>query len=139
MNKKTILSISITLGVITIIMFFSITLSLIINKRNKDLLNKDIYVVIYQYEVIDFNIDTSNKPIELYRALFTNELKYEKTVYTSDGNYNVINIENGIIKVTSSTCSDHLCEKFIISKENFINNTDIVCMPNGLVITLEVE
>ena len=139
MNKKAVLSISITLGVIGLIMIFFTCVSLYINEQNKKKFDGSVYVVIYQYDVKDFNIDTSSKPSILYKELFTSDLFYENKILSKTGEYNNVLISGGIIKVTSSSCRDHLCESFVIRADNLLNNTDIVCMPNGLIITLEVN
>ena len=138
MDKKTGIAIGSALGIIGVLLCFFATLSFFINQNNKEKLNKDVYVVIYQYEVVDFNINPNSTPIEVYRALFTEELVYEQVINNNQGGSNTVYIKDGVIKVTHSNCRDHICENYIIKKENLLNNTDITCMPNGLIITLEV-
>ncbi len=52
-------------------------------------------------------------------------------VYTPDGGYNLITIQDGKIAVTEATCPDHYC-----MQRGFCDSgTAIVCLPNRLVIT----
>ena len=54
----------------------------------------------------------------------------EFTVDSSNGGTNLITIRDGKIAVTDATCPDHYC-----MKRGFCDNgTDIVCLPNRLVI-----
>ena len=54
----------------------------------------------------------------------------EITVPSPDGGHNVVTVRQGSIAVTGATCPDHYC-----MKRGFCNNgTDIVCLPNRLVI-----
>ena len=54
----------------------------------------------------------------------------EFTVATDDGGYNVITVSGGKIAVTSASCPDHYC-----ALRGFCSGgTDIVCLPNALVI-----
>ena len=138
MDKKTGIAISCVLGIIGVLLCFFAALSFFINQNNKDKFNGDVYVVIYQYEVIDFNINPNSKPVEVYRALFTEDLECEQVINNNQGGTNTVYINDGVIKITHSNCRDHICENYIIKKDNLLNNTDITCMPNGLIITLEV-
>ena len=53
----------------------------------------------------------------------------EFTINAGD-DYNVITVENGKIAVTEASCPDHYC-----MKRGYCNNgTEIVCLPNRLVI-----
>lgn len=48
-----------------------------------------------------------------------------------DGDFNVITVSDGKIAVTEASCPDHYC-----MKRGFCNSgTDIVCLPNRLVIS----
>ena len=52
------------------------------------------------------------------------------TITSETGGINVITVEDGKIAVTEASCPDHYC-----MKRGFCGNgTDIVCLPNRLVI-----
>ena len=54
----------------------------------------------------------------------------EFTVPSSDGGYNIVTVHQGAIAVTEASCPDHYC-----MKRGFCDSgTDIVCLPNRLVI-----
>lgn len=56
----------------------------------------------------------------------------EFAVITEDGGRNVVTVKDGKIGVTEADCPDHYCmDRGMISK-----GTQIVCLPNRLVITL---
>ena len=56
----------------------------------------------------------------------------EFTVDTDNGGHNVVTVRNGKIGVTEANCPDHYCmDRGMIS-----SGTQIVCLPNRLVITL---
>lgn len=53
-------------------------------------------------------------------------------VDTKDGGHNVVTVQGGKIGVTEANCPDHYCmDRGMIS-----SGTQIVCLPNRLVITL---
>ena len=57
-------------------------------------------------------------------------LDQEFTVPSSGGGHNIVTVRQGAIAVTDATCPDHYC-----MKRGFCNRgTDIVCLPNRLVI-----
>lgn len=59
----------------------------------------------------------------------------EFTVDTENGGHNVVTVEDGKIGVTQANCPDHYCmDRGMISR-----GTQIVCLPNRLVITLTGE
>ena len=59
----------------------------------------------------------------------------EFTVTTPDGGHNVVTVAGGKIGVTEANCPDHYCmARGMISK-----GTQIVCLPNRLVITLVAQ
>ena len=59
----------------------------------------------------------------------------EFTVTLEDGNYNTVTVKDGAIAVTGASCPDHYC-----AKRGFCNSgTQIVCLPNGLVIAFTGE
>ena len=63
------------------------------------------------------------------------QIDQEFTVTTEDGGHNVITVRDGKIGVTEADCPDHYCmERGLISR-----GTQIVCLPNRLVITLTGE
>jgi len=57
-------------------------------------------------------------------------LNQEFTVENGSGGYNVISIADGKIGVSEATCPDHYC----IKRGYCDSGTDIVCLPNRLVI-----
>ena len=139
MSKKTSIYVVSTLAVMSIILCIAFIGSFIVNKINNAKFENNVYVVIYQYNVIDYNIDLTSEPTILYKERFTQDLIYENTITNSEGGINKVVIRNGNINVTESNCRDSLCEHYTITYNNFLNNVDITCMPNGLIITLEVE
>ena len=57
-------------------------------------------------------------------------LDQEFTVPSSGGGHNIVTVRQGAIAVTDATCPDHYC-----MKRGFCDRgTDIVCLPNRLVI-----
>ena len=55
----------------------------------------------------------------------------EFTVTLDDGNYNTVTVKDGAIAVTDASCPDRYC-----AKRGFCQGgAQIVCLPNGLVIT----
>lgn len=129
-NKKTIF---IVLGCLIIIFIVSIILSILIIKKNNKLKEKSIDIVISQ------KIDGEIK--EVYRAEFTNELEYiyYYESYINEGKGNKVIIKNGECYITESTCPTHSCESYLITNQKGILNpaTTIICLPNGLYISLE--
>ena len=51
-------------------------------------------------------------------------------VTTEDGGYNVVTVKDGKIAVTEASCPDHYC----MHRGFLSGGTDIVCLPNKLVI-----
>ena len=130
-NKKIIIVTSIIVSVI-IVVFSIISINLI--KKNKELKENDLYIVIKQKDL------SGNENI-IYKELFTNELEYEETINSiiRDGNSNQVIIKNGSCYVTNTTCPTHSCESYVIKLDDglFVSNTTISCLPNGLFISLE--
>lgn len=59
----------------------------------------------------------------------------EFTVETESGGHNVVTVKDGKIGVTQANCPDHYCmDRGMISQ-----GTQIVCLPNRLVIQLQGE
>ena len=59
----------------------------------------------------------------------------EFTIPSADGGYNIVTVHQGAIAVTDATCPDHYC-----MKRGFCDSgTDIVCLPNRLVIRFTAE
>ena len=52
------------------------------------------------------------------------------TITAENGGSNVITVENGKIAVTEASCPDHYC----MNRGYCASGTDIVCLPNRLVI-----
>ena len=135
-DKKTILITSIIIGFILLI---CIIVSIIINNLNAKFKNDIEYIYIYQYEVKDFNIDYNSEKILYKKIKFDYNTNYDEIITSLDGlNYNHIVIKNGQVLVNDSSCVNKICMKSVIKyKQSLLNNLDIICMPNGLVITLE--
>lgn len=68
------------------------------------------------------------------KLLFTIASKEEKSyrVETENGGYNVIESGEDGIRVTESSCPDHLCEQLVWKGSG---SRPIVCLPNQLIIT----
>lgn len=130
-NKRIIIVTSIIVFII-IVVFSIISINLI--KKNKELKENDLYIVIKQK-------DLNGKENIIYKELFTSELKCEKTIDSiiRSGNSNKVVITNGTCYVTDTTCPTHSCESYIIKLDDglFVSNTTISCLPNGLFISLE--
>lgn len=61
---------------------------------------------------------------------------YSFTVYTDDGDYNIINVEKGKICVCEANCPDQVC----VNKGYITNSASpIVCLPNKLIIAIEPD
>ena len=137
-TNTTAILISLISSFIGIVMVVAVCISFYIQKQNEKIYNESPYVVIYQYEVSDFNINLDSKPIEIYREKFTKDLKYEAVITALDGKgTNKIIIENGRIYISEANCHNKICKSTVIDKDGLIKATQIVCNPNGLIIKLE--
>jgi hypothetical protein len=57
----------------------------------------------------------------------------KETIHVGD-NYNVMEIQNGVINIKKATCPDQVCVKHrSISR----NNESVVCLPNRFMITIQ--
>lgn len=141
-TKKVIISTSI---VVSIILIFSILFSLLVSNYNKNLKNKKLNIVIYQYHTsVNLKLE---QPIIYYQNEFTNELNVEMKIYALDGDkehgYNYVVIKDGVVRVIDADCKEERCMHTIIDLNNKSlslinpNTTTIECKPNGLKITLE--
>lgn len=132
--KTTIILISVFISV-TIVLLSGI--SIYIQEKNKSLFDNSC-VVIYQYEVVDFNIDLNSKPIKIYEEKFSKDLELEKVITSlNKKETNTLIIKDGCIYISDSTCYNKTCQHTKIKYGELFVNTEIVCMPNGLIIKLE--
>ncbi len=129
-SNKTII---ITTTILVIVFILAIIISIIFIKKNNDLKNDPVDIVISQKQ--------GNDIIEVYRELFTNELEYMHTFesFISPGKSNKVIIKNGECWIVNSTCPTHTCEDYRITNKKGIFNpsSTITCLPNGLYISLE--
>ncbi len=139
-NKKTIL---ITTIIVIVLLVASIIGCIIVYNNNQKIKEKNIEVVIYQYDKTNSNNKT--ELIEYDRFVMNNDTKYDNIIYMLNNNneYNHVVIKNGVIKVIEANCYNHVCERMIIdlnSKDfNLLipDSITIDCKPHGLKITLE--
>lgn len=134
-------SVKIIIGAISAFINFVIVAtavaSIYIQQNNKKLFNNS-YVVIYQYEVINFNINMDSEPVEIYREKFSKDLTYEAVITSlNKRETNKVVIKNGSIYISESSCYNKVCQHTKIKYGELFVNTEIVCMPNGLIIKLE--
>ena len=105
--------------------------------NNKKYVNNKLQLIVNNELIDNLNINESNIYLinsdDIYIYIYKNELlfktvtnKYRKKIY------NVITIENGTIKVTSSNCIGKDCMHMEINKNN---NLPIICT-NGIVIKI---
>lgn len=129
-NNKTII---ITTSILLTIFIVTIIISLIFIKKNNDLKNEPIDIVISQKK--------GEEIVEVYRARFTDELEYMHTFesFINAGESNTVIIKNGECQIVNSTCPTHTCEDYRITNKKGIFNSSstITCLPNGLYISLE--
>ena len=66
------------------------------------------------------------------QILKTVDLRFDQefTVPSPNGGHNIVTVRQGAIAVTEATCPDHYC----MTRGFCDNGTDIVCLPNRLVI-----
>lgn len=141
MSKKKI--VIITSIIVSIILVLSIIGCIIVYNLNKDLKNKELKLVIYQYYTTGENIKL--EPMVYDSFEFDEETTYDKIIYMLDNanEYNHIVIENGKVIVSESNCYNGNCKRMIIdlldSEFSLLNPniTTIECKPHGLKITLE--
>lgn len=135
-EKYIILSVSI---LILILLSISIYISIKENNKNKKTNETNYNLVIYQYEVSNYNINYNSEPIIYKKMPFTKDLELDEVIISLDKNgSNHLIIKNGEVKVIDATCKNHICMTNKITLDNdFINNKEIICMPNGLVVTIE--
>lgn len=135
-DKKYIILISIIAAALLVLF---IGLAIFIVMKNKEFLDKqNVEVVIYQYEVKDYQIDFDSEAVEVYRAAFTKDLNYDEYIYTKDEKgYNHIVIADGLIKVETANCYNKTCTHTEISRDGLLSNRTIICHPHGLYIVLE--
>ena len=141
MNKKKI--IIITSVVISLILILSIIGCIVVYNLNKNLKEKNLKLVIYQYFTTSEN--KTLEPIIYDSFIFDEKTTYDKVIYMlEDSNaYNHIVIEGGKVIVSESNCYNGNCKRMIIdlldSEFSLLNPniTTIECKPHGLKITLE--
>lgn len=137
-EKNIIIIVSI---LILLIISFSVFISIKQNISNKKEKDNQLYLVIYQYEVSNYNINY-NKDKVLYKKIeFNYELELDEIITSLDkSGYNHLVVSNGVAKITEADCLNHICMGQSITLDNdFLNNKEIICMPNGLVISLETN
>lgn len=61
---------------------------------------------------------------------------YTLTLEGEDGGYNCVQVEPGGISITEASCPDQVCVRQGVIHNDLL---PIVCLPNGLVITIEGE
>ncbi len=136
--KKEIKTIIIT-SILLVILFIILVISfIVINNQNKELKKGDLIINIYQYDVIDYNINYNSERI-LYKSLkFTSDTYFDEIIYSKDHTlYNHVEIKDGICKVIDANCMNHICMASHLSVDiELINPKSIICMPSGLYIEL---
>ncbi len=137
MKKET--KVIIITSLILVIVFISLILvSVIINNTNKKIKEGKLIINIYQYDVIDYNINYDSERI-LYKSLeFNNDTIYDEIIYSKDGKlFNHVVIKDGECKVIDANCVNHICmSSHLSNKIELLNPKTIICMPSGLYIEL---
>lgn len=141
MSKKKV--IIITSVVVSLIMILSIIGCIVVYNLNKNLKEKQLRLVIYQYYISSENKHL--EPVIYDNFIFDESTTYDKVIYMlEDSNeYNHVIIENGKVIVSESNCYNGNCKRMIIdlldSEFSLLNPniTTIECKPHGLKITLE--
>lgn len=145
MNKSKTIIITLVVTGFVVLTLLVVSVIFAYNKlvENKELKNKNLRLVIYQY-----NLNDKDEQEYIYKSFaITNETEFTDTVYALDqeGEFNNIYIKNGVIKVTESNCYNHNCMYMIIDINNKDfnllnpNTTTIECRPHGLKIILEED
>lgn len=75
------------------------------------------------------NIQANNKPYEKYSLL-----KNRTVEIKSESGYNILKIEDGYAFIEKSDCKNQVC---VHHKKINKNGENIVCLPHGVVITIE--
>lgn len=109
-------------GFIGVVLIISVTAFCLIQQK-KQKAEEACIARIYQNGTLIEEIDLSKV-----------EQTYEKTIESSNGGYNVIEVRHGSIGIIEADCPDKLCQK-----QGFADKalTSIVCLPNRLVIEME--
>lgn len=140
MKDKSKIVVIVTSLIFTIFLLL-IIVSLIINNLNKVKKEEDLYLCIYQYNVIDYHFDTNNEPLLYGMYKFTPNLHEELVITSLDGkHYNKVVIDNGVCLVSDSNCSNKICQHSRITNEiSLVNNLTISCMPSGLFVCVKTQ
>ncbi len=141
-DKRNIIIIS---AIIALILITSIIIAVVFSydARNKKNNNQSIYIVIKQYEVADDHFKVGDEGKVIYRALFTDDLYYEKKIETAYG-FNTILIKNGVAKVIDADCTEPYsingCMSHVITNDQRLFDVSLIrCMKHGIAISWEVE
>jgi len=107
--------------------------------KNEKANAEKLYIVIEQYEVLNFNFKPRSEPIILFEAEFTDELYFDK-IFKNEHGFNHVHIENGVAKVIDADCRDKRCmHDYITNGSRFFELQGIKCMPHGLLIKWKSE
>lgn len=136
-EKKVILISSL---IILIIIILSIGLSIYYNKFNQNIKQKnELYLVIYQYQTIDYHFNQEIEPIIYQKIKFTYDTKVDLEIVSLDHQYvNHLCVSDGRAYIKEANCFNQICLNDVITLDiDIINNLNIICMPSGLFICLE--
>lgn len=108
--------------------------------KKKDLVLIAIVVIIAAFGLL-FSYLYSNNSADLkvvitidgnvFKELPLTEDTNEEIRVEQNGNVNVVIIENGIVKISESTCPDQICVETMPADEN---GEMIVCLPNKVIV-----
>ncbi len=136
-EKKIILISSL---IVTFIILVTILVSIYFNKYNQRIKqNDELYLVIYQYQTIDYNFDLDIEPVIFQKIKFNKETNLELEIISLDHKYtNYLCIRAGRAYIKEANCFNQICLNDVITYDvDIINNLNITCMPSGLFICLE--
>lgn len=135
-EKKIVLIIS---SIIFLLILISTIVFIIINNNNKKMKDEELVIKIYQYEVINYNINFKGEKRLICEFDFNKDTNYDEIIYSIDNSlYNHVIVKDGICKVVDANCMNHICmSSYISCDKTIINPSSITCMPSGLYIVME--
>ncbi len=117
------------------------------NKRNAIIITA-LIILLFAVSVCAIYLIKKSAGNDIYAAIYQNNRlvktidltkvreSYSFTVTGDNGCYNVIEVRNGSIGITESSCPDGLCQDMGFISDSLI---PIVCLPNHIVINLTDE
>lgn len=126
--------------IVFFILIIAVGASIYFNNYNQKLKqNKELYLVIYQYQTIENHFNNELEPVIYQKINFTYDTNLELDIISLDQKYtNHLCVKQGKAYISEANCLNQICLNDLITLDiDIINNLNIVCMPSGLLICLE--